>query len=73
MPDRIIRIMLLLCFQVKALSGQSIHSSIAESVYTSDPYLFYFHSGLVSLFGNNAINPVPGWDLVFKYSDLKLR
>ena len=42
--------------------GQTIGSSIPSKVDLNGKYLFYLHGGVVTLFGNNAINQsVPKW------------
>ena len=43
-------------------SAQSISSSLPGKLSPSSQYLFYLHAGVVTLFGNNAINQsVPEW------------
>lgn len=62
MSQHIIRSILILCIQVNVLTGQSILPGVTATISKSDQYLFYLHSGLVSLFGNNAINQSrPEW------------
>jgi hypothetical protein len=62
MSQHIIRSILILCIQVNVLTGQSILPGVPATISKSDQYLCYLHSGLVSLFGNNAINQSrPEW------------
>jgi hypothetical protein len=45
-----------------AVTGQSISSSLPNTILKSEKYLFYLHGGAVTVLGNNAITQsMPQW------------
>lgn len=52
------RLVLLVLLVTSTAVAQTVSSSLPKNISTSDKYLFYLHGGVVTVLGNNAINPI---------------
>lgn len=63
-------ILFIMLFSPLAFSGQTIGSSVPGQFNVSDKFIFYMHGGVVTVFGDNAINQsVPEWG-PYEYSNI---